>query len=360
MTKADSLAAVRQEIDEIDEKIQALINQRATCAERVAAIKLREGIDTDFYRPEREAQILRTVAKRNTGPLQSTTMARLFREIISACLAHEEPMTIAYLGPAGTYTHAAVHKHFGHAVSTLPVATIDDIFQLVEVEQAKYGLVPIENSTEGAVNHTLDLFLTSPLKICGEVSLAIHHNLLTTSGSLQEIKIVYGHQQSLAQCRQWLDTHLPEVPREFVSSNAEGARLAQSHVGAAAIASAEAGELYQLTNLVKNIEDEKDNTTRFLVIGKQEVAPSGFDCTSLLVSVPNRPGGLRGLLKPLSDAGVSMTRIESRPGKSGLWEYVFFIDIEGHQLDESLSKALLQLKHELPLFRVLGSYPKSI
>jgi len=360
MTKPDSLVAVRKEIDKIDEQLQSLINQRATCAERVAAIKLAEGINTDFYRPEREAQILRTVAQRNAGPLQSKTMARLFREIISACLAHEEPMIIAYLGPAGTYTHAAVHKHFGHAVSTSPLASIDDIFQAVDSEQAKYGLVPVENSTEGAVNHTLDLFLTSPLKICGEVSLPIHHNFLSKVQSLEEIKVIYSHQQSLAQCRQWLDTHLPNVPCKEVSSNAEAARLAQNEPGAGAIASAEAGELYELNRLVVNIEDEKDNTTRFLVIGKQEVSPSGLDCTSLLVSAPNRPGGLRGLLKPLADAGVSMTRIESRPGKSGLWEYVFFIAIEGLQLDEALVIALKQLKQDLPLFRVLGSYPKSL
>ncbi len=360
MNKPDSLDAVRKEIDLIDLQIQNLLNQRATCAERVATIKLAEGIHTDFYRPEREAQILRSVASRNKGPLSDNTVARLFREIISACLAHEETMTIAYLGPAGTYTHAAVHKHFGRAVSTTPLATIDAIFQEVDTEQAKYGLVPVENSTEGAVNHTLDLFLSSPLKICGEVSLAIHHNLLGSGGSFDSIDVIFSHQQSLAQCRHWLETHYPDIRQEAVSSNAEAARRVQGNNSAAAIAGVEAAELYGLNILAKNIEDKKDNTTRFLVIGKQQVPPSGQDCTTLLVSAPNRPGGLRTLLKPLSDAGISLTRIESRPGAGGLWEYVFFMDINGHQQDECIARVLAQLKQELPLFRVLGSYPRSV
>ncbi len=360
MNKPDTLDAVRYDIDQIDRKIQSLLNQRATCAGRVAAIKLAEGIKTEFYRPEREAQILRAVAARNQGPLPDKTVARLFREIISVCLALEEPMTIAYLGPEGTYTHAAVIKHFGHAVSTTPLATINAIFEEVDSEQARYGLVPVENSTEGAINHTLDLFLSSPLKICGEVSLAIHHNLLGVAKSAKSIKVIYSHQQALAQCRQWLKTHFPHIRQEAVSSNAEAARRVQGDETAAAIASAEAGELYGLSVLAGNIEDEKDNTTRFLVIGKQQVPPSGEDCTTLLVSAPNRPGGLRTLLKPLSDAGVSLTRIESRPGKSGLWEYVFFMDIEGHQQDKEIAAALKQLKQELPLFRVLGSYPRAI
>ncbi|MCB1756236.1 MAG: prephenate dehydratase [Gammaproteobacteria bacterium] len=360
MSNNDTLDDVRVEIDRIDAQLEELISQRARCAERVAAIKLSQGLDTAFYRPEREAQILRRVRENNPGPLGDDVMVRLFREIISACLAHEEPMTIAYLGPAGTYTHAAVHKHFGHAVSTTALATIDEIFQTVDSGLAKYGLVPVENSTEGAVNHTLDLFIKSPLKICGEVSLPIHHNLLGLDQPLSEIKTVYAHQQSLAQCRHWLGTQCPDAQREAVSSNAEAARMVQGKTGVAAIASAAAGELYQLKVLVNNIEDEKDNTTRFLVIGKQSVPPSGRDSTTILVSAPNRPGGLRGLLKPLSDAGISLTRIESRPGKSGLWEYVFFMDIEGHQDDEKIAPALAELKAELPLFRVLGSYPRSV
>ncbi len=359
MTKADALDAVREEIDCIDIKLQELINKRARCAERVAAIKLAEGLDGQFYRPEREAQILRQVEERNKGPLLDKSMRRLFREIMSACLAHEEPMTIAYLGPAGTYTHAAVFKHFGHAVSTTPLTTIDAIFHEVDTEQARYGLVPVENSTEGAVNHTLDLFVYSKLKICGEVSLAIHHNLLGISQPLGQINTIYAHTQSLAQCRHWLDSHLAKAERISVGSNAEAAQLVKGKSGLAAIASVQAGELYELDILAKNIEDEKDNTTRFLVIGNQQIPPSGLDCTTILVSAPNRPGGLRSLLKPLSDAGVSLTRIESRPGKSGLWEYVFFMDIEGHQDDANIADVLSKLKQELPLFRVLGSYPKS-
>ncbi|MDO6462042.1 prephenate dehydratase [Granulosicoccaceae sp. 1_MG-2023] len=360
MQKSDSLEAVRDEIDAIDEQIQALISQRARCAERVAQIKLAQGINTVFYRPEREAQILRRVKENNPGPLSDDTMARLFREIISACLAHEEPMTIAYLGPEGTYTHAAVHKHFGHAVATRPMATIADIFQEVDTEMARYGLVPVENSTEGAVNHTLDMFIRSSLKICGEVSLPIHHNLLGLQQPLSEIRTVYAHQQSLAQCRQWLDAHLPHAEREAVSSNGEAARMVQGQSGVAAIAGKAAGELYGLSVLVNNIEDEKDNTTRFLVIGKQEVPPSGRDSTALLVSAPNRPGGLRSLLKPMADAGISLTRIESRPGQSGLWEYVFFMDIEGHKDDPQIAPALKELKESLPFFRVLGSYPRAV
>ncbi len=355
----DSLDAVREEIDSIDRELQVLISKRAACAERVAQIKLAQGLNTAFYRPEREAQILRRVRETNEGPLADETMARLFREIISACLAHEEPMTIAYLGPEGTYTHAAVHKHFGHAVSSTPLVSIDEIFYEVDAGVAKYGLVPVENSTEGAVNHTLDLFIQSPLKICGEVSLPIHHFLLGEEQDLSRIKKVYSHQQSLAQCRHWLEASLPDVETEAVSSNAEAARLVKGQVGCAAIASAAAGDLYDLKVLARNVEDEKDNTTRFLVIGQQDVKPSGRDSTSLLVSSPNKPGGLRNLLKPFADAGISLTRIESRPGKSGLWEYVFFIDILGHQEDDNVAKALSELSEVLPLCRVLGSYPRA-
>ena len=331
MQEPEKLEDVRQEIDQIDLEIQKLINQRARCAERVAKIKLAQGINTNFYRPEREAQILRRIKERNDGPLSGDTMARLFREIISACLAHEEPMTIAYLGPEGTYTHAAVHKHFGQAVFTRPLASIDEIFQAVDTGIAKYGLVPVENSTEGAVNHTLDMFIKSSLNICGEVSLPIHHNLLGEDQALEEIKTIYAHQQSFAQCRHWLDTQMPHAAREAVSSNGEAARLIKDKKGVAAIAGKAAADLYQLDILARNIEDEKDNTTRFLVIGQQEVPQSGNDSTTILVSAPNKPGGLRSLLKPLSDAKISLTRIESRPGKSGLWEYVFFMDLEGHQ-----------------------------
>ena len=360
MTNPESLDDVRQEIDQIDLQIQSLINQRAACAERVAKIKLAQGINTNFYRPEREAQILRSVKERNDGPLAGDTMARIFREIISACLAHEEPMTIAYLGPEGTYTHAAVHKHFGQAVFTRPLAAIDEIFLAVDTGLAKYGLVPVENSTEGAVNHTLDLFIKSSLKICGEVSLPIHHNLLGADQPLEDIKIIYAHQQSLAQCRKWLDTQMPHARRESLSSNGEAAQLVRGKTGVAAIAGTAAAELYDLDILARNIEDEKDNTTRFLVIGQHEVPPSGNDSTTILVSAPNKPGGLRTLLKPLAEAGISLTRIESRPGKSGLWEYVFFMDLEGHQEEESVALALKELKEELPLFRILGSYPKSV
>ena len=360
-TKYTSLAQVRERIDQLDQQIHQLINERAECAQAVAEIKLSSGdTEADFYRPEREAQVLRKVLDRNKGPLSSEEMARLFREIMSACLALEQPMRIAFLGPEGTYTHDAALKHFGHSVNTVPHSAIDEIFRDVEAGFSHYGVVPIENSTEGVVNHTLDMFLNSPLRISGEVELRIHHCLLTKSGDLAKAKKICAHQQALAQCREWLDENLPDLPRIAVNSNAMAAKMAVDDQDVVAIASKAAAEIYNLDVIASNIEDEPDNTTRFLIIGRQAPAHSGKDKTSLLLSTPNRPGGLNNLLKPLADADISMTRIESRPSRRAMWEYVFFIDIEGHKDDQNVATALDALGREASILKVLGSYPVAV
>lgn len=356
----EKLSQIRTRIDTLDEQIQLLINQRAACAEEVAQIKRNAGEETHFYRPEREAEVLRRVKARNTGPLPAEEMARLFREIMSACLAHEQPLSVAYLGPEGTFTQAAALKHFGHSVSTHTSPTIDDVFREVESGTCHYGVVPVENSTEGVVNHTLDCFLTSALKICGEVNIRIHHCLLSNSTDLGNIKRIYSHQQSLGQCRKWLDARLPGVERISVSSNAEAARLCAAEPGSAAIASREAAIIYQLAILAENIEDQPDNTTRFLVIGQSDVERSGDDKTSLLISTNNRPGALYSLLMPFAESSISLSRIESRPSKRGVWEYVFFIDVDGHRNDPELSQVLEKLQQQASLFKLLGSYPRAV
>lgn len=359
MSEQEELGKIRDTIDSIDKQIHRLLNQRAEAAQEVARIKLSANPDAIFYRPEREAQVLRMVKERNEGPLGDEEVARLFREIMSACLALEYPQNIAYLGPEGTFTQAAALKHFGHSVRTQSLSSISDVFQEVELGKCDYGVVPVENSTEGVVSHTLDMFLNSPLRITGEVSLRIHHNLLAKGEDLKALKTVYSHQQSLAQCRGWLDRHLPFVERVPVGSNAEAARLASESEDAGAIASEMAAELYGLTNLQPNIEDEAGNTTRFLVIGKQETEASGRDKTSLLLSTRNEAGGLYRILSPLSEHNISMSRIESRPSRRGAWDYVFFIDIEGHRDDAHVQKALNDLRSVSGMYKELGSYPKA-
>jgi chorismate mutase/prephenate dehydratase len=354
------LEKIRERIDLLDVQIQDLINQRAAAAKEVARIKLEEEKDAFFYRPEREAAILKQVQKRNRGPMGSEEMARLFREIMSACLALEQPLEIAYLGPEGTFTQAAALKHFGHSIRTLPMGSISDVFREVESGAAHYGVVPVENSTEGVINHTLDLFLHSPLFICGEVSVRIHHHLLSLAADLESVIRVYSHQQSLAQCRLWLDRNLPRAEQITVGSNAEAAKLVREEPGAAAIASEMAAELYQLKGLARNIEDAPDNTTRFLVIGSQKAFPSGEDKTTFLCATRNVAGGLALLLSPLAKHGISMSRIESRPSRQGNWDYVFFIDIEGHQDEPRVARVLEELKEEARMLKVLGSYPIAV
>jgi chorismate mutase/prephenate dehydratase len=353
-----TLDQLRERIDALDEKIQALLNERASCAQQVAEAKRREDADTVFFRPEREAEVLRLVRERNKGPLSNDEIVRLFREIMSACLALEQPLTIAYLGPEGTYTQAAALKHFGHSVQLKSLSAIDEIFREVEAGSADFGVVPVENSIEGAINHTLDMFIRSPLKICGDVELRIHHQLLGNGGSLNAVKSVHAHQQALAQCREWLDANLPGVERVAVSSNAEAARQASEDKSIAAIASDAAAETYGLATLAANIEDDPNNTTRFLVVGDQSVGPSGNDKTSLMVTVHNKAGALYALLEPISRHGVSMTRIESRPSRLSKWDYVFFVDVDGHREDENVAAALAELESRASMVKVLGSYPK--
>jgi len=361
MSEQQALQIIRDQIDDTDLQIQALLNKRAAMAEEVARIKIANGEQCgDFYRPEREAMVLRQVMERNEGPLDDKEMARLFREIMSACLAAEQPLQVAYLGPEGSFTQAAALKQFGGSVELQSMATIADVFHTVEAGNASYGLVPVENSTEGMVSHTLDRFIASPLKINGEVSLRIHHYLLSKSNDLTDINVVYAHPQALAQCRKWLAEHVPECRLVAVNSNSEAAKKVAKEPNAAAIAANRAAEIYDLSVLACNIEDEADNTTRFLVIGTQDVGPSGVDKTALLVSTKNKPGALQILLKPLADSGISMTRIESRPSGKGIWEYVFFIDIDGHCQDKAVAEALKLLEQESSMCRVLGSYPKAV
>jgi chorismate mutase/prephenate dehydratase len=360
MSNEDKLQAIRTRIDALDTELQALLNERASLAQEVARVKLEAGDDTVFYRPEREAQVLRRVKERNQGPLPAEEVARLFREVMSACLALEHPMTIAFLGPEGTFSHEAALKHFGHSMVGRPMPALDEVFREVEARSADYAVVPVENSTEGAVNYTLDLMLATPLRICGEVELRIHDHLMTRAASLQQVKRVYSHGQSLAQCREWLDSHLAGAERITVSSNAEAARLASDDHEAAAIAGSSAAEIYDLPLLAHNIEDKPDNTTRFLILGHCEVPPSGEDKTALLVSTRNKPGALSQLLQPLARHGISMSRIESRPSRQGMWDYVFFLEIDGHRCDATVSQALQELENEASLYKILGSFPKAV
>lgn len=358
---SEPLAKLRDRIDELDKQIQQLISERAAIAEQVAKTKQQaEGDKALFYRAEREAEVLRRVKERNTGPLSDDEIARLFREIMSACLALEQPLKIAYLGPEGTFTQAAALKHFGHSVHTLPLATIADVFTEVESETASYGVVPIENSTEGVVNHTLDEFIKSELHVCGEVELRIHQCLMGNGAELEKIEKIYSHRQSLGQCRRWLDTHLANVERIELSSNAEAARLAAKEPNAGAIAGEMAAELYGLEIMSRNIEDETNNTTRFLIIGKRATPASGDDKTSLLITADNKPGSLYRMLEPLARNGISMSRIESRPSRQGMWNYVFFVDIEGHKSEPAISKALKELGETAGMVKILGSYPRAV
>jgi chorismate mutase/prephenate dehydratase len=356
------LSKIRDSIDAVDAQIHALLNERAGYAQLVGISKTAAGKAVDFYRPEREAEVLRRALERNKGPLRNEEVVRLFREIMSACLAQQEPLKVAFLGPEGTFTQAAVLKHFGSSVRALPLAAINEVFHEVEGGIADFGVVPIENSSEGTVNHTLDMFLSSGLKICGEVELRIHHCLMGRMLGLAEIKRVCAHPHALAQCRGWLDEHLSDVERVAVSSNAEGARRARDERGTAAIASHTAAEIYGLTLLANEIEDRADNTTRFLVIGRKLFSASGADRTTLLVSASDTDdaGALFQLLEPLSKHRVNMTRIESRPSHKRKWDYVFFIDIEGHVSDAPVAQALKDLEARASLFKILGSYPQAV
>jgi chorismate mutase/prephenate dehydratase len=356
------LGPLRADIDAVDEQLHALLNERARLAQRAGISKHQDGHTVDFYRPEREAEVLRRALERNAGPLRNEEIVRLFREIMSACLAQEEPLKVAFLGPEGTFTQQAVFRHFGHSVRALALPTVDEVFQEVEASNADFGIVAIENSSEGTITNTLDRIITSPLHICGEVELRIHHCLMGKMDALTRVLRVCSHSQALAQCRGWLDEHLPEAERVPVASNAEGARRARDEQGTAAIAGETAAEVYGLHIMVREIEDRADNATRFLVLGRKLLRSSGADRTTLLLSFGDTqsPGALYRLLEPLAKHGINMSRIESRPSRRRKWEYVFFIDIEGHAEDAGLRKALIALKKRASLFRVLGSYPRAV
>ncbi|MFT7676004.1 MAG: chorismate mutase/prephenate dehydratase [Gammaproteobacteria bacterium] len=360
----DALEKLRSKIDLIDSNLLELFNQRAQCAMDVAEVKRKEqgsSIETvDFFRPDREASVIQRFKDNNPGPLSDAEAGRLIREVMSACLALEQPLKIGYLGPEGTFTQTAALKHFGHSVSTVPMGSIPDVFNAVESHIVDFGLVPVENSTEGVISHTLDMFIKSGLKVCGEVEIRIHHLLVSQDSDISKIERIYSHQQSLAQCRRFLDQNFPGIPKIPVSSNAEAARMASNEANAAAICGAAAAEIYDLKTCYENIEDLSDNTTRFVIIGHQKIGRSGQDKTSLLVSTHNTPGALLLLLKPFADNGISMNKIESRPAPAGKWEYVFFIDIDGHETDEPVHNALKSLKENAALCKILGSYPKAV
>ncbi|PPV08286.1 P-protein [Xanthomonas bromi] len=360
-TAAPVLADVRAKIDEIDRNIQALIAERANFAHQVGKAKGKLAAAVDYYRPEREAQVLRMVVDRNEGPLSDEVLVHVYREIMSACLAQQEPLKIGYLGPEGTFSQQAVLKHFGRSAVGLPMATIEEVFQEVEAGNADFGVVPVENSGQGTIQVTLDMFLTSNLKICGEVELRVHQYLLSRNGRLEDIERIYAHPQSFAQTAGWLRLHLPKVEKIAVSSNAEGARRARNAEDAAAIGGESAAHVYGLKKVImKSIEDDDDNTTRFLVIGRQIFPSSGHDRTSVLVFIHDKPGALFDVLSPFARHGISMNRIESRPSHQAKWEYGFFIDLVGHVEDDAMKQALAELKAHSAQIKVLGSYPVAI
>ena len=357
---APNLAEARERIDGIDQQIQALIAERAGWAQRVGKAKGPLKAAIDYYRPEREAQVLRQVLDRNDGPLADDVLLRLFREIMSACLAQQEPLKVGYLGPEGTFSQQALIKHFGHSARGLPLSSIEEVFQEVEAGHADFGVVPVENSGQGTIQSTLDMFLTSSLKICGEVELHVHQFLLSRTGRLDDIERVYSHAMSLAQCQAWLRQHLPKAERLAVSSNAEAARRARTADDAAAIAGESAGHVYGLKVVSGPIEDRRDNPTRFLVLGRELFNASGHDRTSLLVFVRDQPGALYNVLSPFARHGISMNRIESRPSHAGLWQYAFFIDVAGHVEDEPVRRALSELGEYAADVKILGSYPVAL
>ena len=353
MSTDDDIARHRAAIDALDDAILARLAERAAHAHAIGAIKG----GSAAYRPEREAQVLARMAAANPGPLPAEAVIGVFRQIMSACLALERRLTVGYLGPQGTFSHAAVHRHFGEFVDTLPYASIDEVFRAAESGQVDYAVVPVENSTEGAVGRTLDLIAQTPLAICGEAKLRVQQHLMTRAATLDAVTRVYSHAQSLAQCTRWLARNLPRAERVPVASNAEAARLAAAEPGAAAIAGENAAAIHAVPILVRNIEDEPNNTTRFWVLGSHAAGASGHDQTSVVIACPNKPGALVAVLEPFARHGVSMSRVESRPSRVELWEYLFFVDVGGHADDAPVAKALAEVRAIAPYVKLLGSYP---
>lgn len=349
------LKPLRDQIDSIDKQILELLNRRAKIAQEVGHVKNK--VNAPIYRPDREAIVLRGIAERNPGPLDSKDLQTIYREIMSACRALEKRNVVAFLGPQGTFSEQAVYASFGSAVQTLSCSTIDEVFMAVENGDAEFGVVPIENSTEGAINRTYDLMVRTSLTITSEVSIPIHHNLMTASGNMHGIKQISAHAQALAQCQLWLNTHFPDIPKQAVSSNAEAARIAKEDPTIAAIAGEIASRCYELQIVNEQIQDEPNNQTRFAVIGRKDTEPTGKDQTSLLVSVRNEAGSVYKMLEPFDKYGVSMTRLESRPTKGGKWEYYFFVDFVGHIKEPKIAKAIAELRERVADLKILGSYP---
>jgi len=357
----NNLSEARQRIDDLDQQIHGLINERARVAERIRDIKAESGAVGDHYRPGREADVLRRAMARNAGPMSDEVIARLMREIMSACLALESPLTVAYLGPEGTYTQEAVYKHFGHSVEARAKRAINEIFRDVDAGTTAYGVVPVENSIGGIVSNTLDALATSSLSICGEVMLPVHHHLMSRAERIEDVKIVLAHSQSFAQCRSWLESTIPNVQQGVVASNGLAAQQVAESGEGAAIAGQAAAERYGLNILASNIEDDPSNTTRFLIIGRKESEPTGQDKTSLVFSAQQaRAGALFDLLQPFADAGINLTKLESRPSRRASWDYNFFIDFDGHCEDDLIRPVLDKVRSRAALFRVLGSYPQAV
>jgi chorismate mutase/prephenate dehydratase len=354
-----ALQALRLQIDAVDRELLALLNRRAALAQQVGELKKREG--SVVFRPEREAQVIDSLKGANPGPLHADSVAPIWREVMSACRALETPTRVAYLGPAGTFSELAALGFFGSSIVKVSCVSIDEVFRTTSAGAADFGVVPVENSTEGVVARSLDLFLTEPLFIIGETSLYVRQNLLRRENSLDGIRAVVAHPQSIAQCHGWLSNHLPNVERRPVASNAEGARLASLDPTLAALASERAGSEFGLHVVAPAVQDDPHNRTRFAIITRPDRHPaphaSGHDCTSLVVSVVNRPGAVHDMLVPLKQHGVSMTRFESRPARSGQWEYYFYIDVQGHPEQPEVAAALKELRDVCAFFKVLGTYP---
>jgi chorismate mutase/prephenate dehydratase len=347
---------LRKRIDAIDQQILDLLNRRAAVVQQVGQVKLREGMD--FHAPRREEEILERLTRENAGPFPESGVRSVYREIISACRALEHPLGVAYLGPKATFTHLACLKRFGDAAEFLPVRSIRDVFQEVEKGKVEYGVVPIENSTEGVVSHTLDMFVDSDLKICGEILLEVSHHLLSRSGERAAIEKITSHAHAIAQSRRWLEANLPHIPVLEVASTAAAAEIASRDPSAAAIASELAARLYGLKVVSARIEDAANNFTRFLVVGRKAMPRSGQDKTSILFSIKDRVGALYGMLEPFARGEINLTKIESRPSKTKVWEYLFYVDFEGHGEDPQVGRALAQLADECLFLKVLGSYPR--
>ncbi len=357
MSTKQSLEQLRHEIDRIDAQLVDLLNQRAAVAAEVGHIKTR--LDRDFHVPSREREVQERVAGLNKGPLSGDALRGIFREIMSACLSLESPLKVAYLGPKATFSHLATMQQFGAAAQLEPQKSIPAVFEEVEKGKALYGVVPVENSTEGVITHTLDMFVDSNLSITAEIILDIHHDLLSRTGRMEDIRKIYSHPQPLAQCRRWLEENLPNTPLVDVASTAVAAQIVSEDYTAAAIASELAASLYDLKVVRSRIEDQVNNVTRFLVISRKPSEPSGNDKTSILFSVKDEPGILYRMLEPFARRGVNLAKIESRPVKTKAWEYIFFLDMEGHVADPTVHEAIEELRRFCQFLKILGSYPKA-